>query len=67
MDEPWPFEMRDHSGRLNTLDMKPGEAVIYESSTCSHLRRHPLKGVFYANTFMRFRPRGWTWSYDYDS
>lgn len=63
VDQPWPFEMRDHSGRMHVLDMQPGDIIIYESATCAHRRSKPLKGNYYANTFMRFRPKGWTWEY----
>lgn len=60
----WPFEMKDHAGKLHSLHMKPGEVVIYESATCAHQRSHPLpSGGHYTNLFMRFKPKGWTFSY----
>ena len=64
VSEPWPFEMRDHSGKLHSLHMKPGEVVIYESATCAHQRSQPLPaGGHYTNLFMRFKPKGWTFTY----
>ena len=62
--EPWPFEMKDHAGKLHSLHMKPGEVVIYESATCAHQRSRPLPaGGHYTNLFMRFKPKGWTFNY----
>ncbi len=64
VSQPWPFEMRDHTGTMRPLHMKPGEVVMYESATCAHRRSVPLQGSFYTNLFMRFKPKGWTYSYD---
>ena len=32
VEEPWPFEIRDHQGILHAMHMKPGDVIIYESS-----------------------------------
>jgi prolyl 4-hydroxylase len=32
VEEPWPFEIRDHTGQMHPIHMKPGDAIIYESS-----------------------------------
>lgn len=62
--EPWPFEMRDHSGKLHALHMRPGEVVMYESAKCAHRRSRPLPpGGYYTNLFLRFKPKGWTFTY----
>lgn len=37
---------------------------MYESAVCAHARSKPLQGSHYTNLFMRFRPAGWTFSYD---
>lgn len=64
VSEPWPFEMKDHAGKLHSLHMKPGEVVIYESATCAHQRSRPLpSGGHYTNLFMRFKPKGWRFTY----
>lgn len=56
--------MADHSGNVHTLNLQPGELVMYESAVCAHARPRPLQGSHYTNLFMRFRPKGWTFSYD---
>jgi hypothetical protein len=62
--EPWPLEMADLHGKVHPLNLKPGEFVMYESASCAHARPNPLQGSHYTNLFMRFRPRGWTFSYE---
>jgi len=59
--EPWPFKMRNHKGEVTDLHLKPGQMVVYESATCAHYRDTPLVGNYYANTFLRFKPKGWVW------
>eukprot|EP01042_Synura_sphagnicola_P000631 gene631-692_t len=56
VDEPWPVEVYDHSGKAHNVTMKPGEIVLYESHTVLHGRPFPLKGRFYANLFIHFIP-----------
>ena len=56
VDEPWPAEVYDHSGRAHNFTMRPGEMVLYESHTVLHGRPFPLKGKFYANLFIHYIP-----------
>lgn len=59
--------MKDHSGRQHPLNLRPGEVVMYESAVCAHSRPRPLQASsHYTNLFMRFRPAGWTFSYEED-
>ncbi len=62
--EPWPLEMADLQGTVHPLNLRPGEFVMYESAVCAHARPWPLRGSHYTNLFMRFRPAGWTFSYE---
>lgn len=52
--------MTDHS----SLTQTPRQFVMYESAVCAHARSRPLQGSHYTNCFLRFRPAGWTFSYD---
>mmetsp|Transcript_646 Transcript_646/g.659 ORF Transcript_646/g.659 Transcript_646/m.659 type:complete len:423 (+) Transcript_646:139-1407(+) len=56
VDEPWPVEVYSHDGKAYNVTMEPGDMVLYESSTVLHGRPAPLKGRFYANIFVHFKP-----------
>ena len=56
LDEPWPVEVYDHAGNAYNVTMLPGDMVLYESHTVLHGRPFPLKGRFYANIFVHFKP-----------
>jgi prolyl 4-hydroxylase len=36
--------------------MEPGDMVFYESATCVHGRPTPLKGKYFANAFIHYKP-----------
>ena len=56
LDEPWPVEVYDHAGKAHNVTMLPGDMVLYESHSVLHGRPFPLKGRFYANIFVHFKP-----------
>ena len=56
VNEDWPVEVYDHKGKAYNVTMKPGDMVLYESSTVLHGRPVPLNGKFYANIFVHFEP-----------
>lgn len=56
VDEPWPIEVYDHSGKAWNVTMQPGDMALYESHTVLHGRPFPMKGRFYANLFVHFQP-----------
>lgn len=56
VDEPWPIEVYDHAGRAYNVTMEPGDLVLYESSTVLHGRPFPMKGRYFANIFVHFKP-----------
>jgi len=56
VNEPWPIEVYDHSGRAHNVTMKPGEIVLYESHTVLHGRPFPMNGSHYANVFVHYEP-----------
>ncbi|KAL7537318.1 hypothetical protein ACHAXR_007727 [Thalassiosira sp. AJA248-18] len=55
-DEPWPLEVYDHDGRAHNITMQPGDMVLYESHSVLHGRPFPLKGRYFANIFVHFKP-----------
>ena len=58
VDEPWVLEVYDRHDRAVNVTMEPGDMVLYESGSLVHGRPFPLKGRFYANTFIHFEPTG---------
>lgn len=49
IDEPWPIEVYDHSGKAWNVTMQPGDMTLYESHTVLHGRPFPMKGRFYVS------------------
>mmetsp|Transcript_18965 Transcript_18965/g.39985 ORF Transcript_18965/g.39985 Transcript_18965/m.39985 type:complete len:290 (+) Transcript_18965:159-1028(+) len=56
VDEPWPLEVYDHAGQAHNITMQPGDMVLYESHSVLHGRPFPLKGKYFANIFVHFKP-----------
>ena len=56
VDEPWPAEIYSHDGKAYNVSMEPGDMCMYESHTTLHGRPFPLKGRYYANIFVHFKP-----------
>lgn len=51
LDEPWPIEVYDHSGKAYNVTMAPGDMVLYESHTVLHGRPFPMKGRKYVSEY----------------
>lgn len=58
LEEDWPLFIKDNEGRNHRVIMKPGEMVWYESARLIHGRQWPMKGQFYDNLFIHYKPRG---------
>ena len=56
-EEPWPIEIEGHDGLRHSVDLKPGQMLLYESAKCPHGRSTALKGDWYASVFVHFKPR----------
>ena len=61
MDEDWPLQIFDHSGKLHEVLLKPGEMVWYESASLVHGRVKPLNGSYFENLFVHYMPRSQAW------
>jgi prolyl 4-hydroxylase len=64
VEEDWPLEVIDHSGRSVNVTMQPGDMILYESHSVIHGRPYPLRGKYFANVFVHFEPLGYTSSLD---
>lgn len=56
VEEPYALQIMDHEGVVHSVTLEPGEMILYEGATCAHGRTEPLKGKYYANLFVHFRP-----------
>lgn len=54
--EPWPLEVIGHDGFAHNITISPGEVILYESHSIIHGRPFALKGRYYANVFVHFKP-----------
>ena len=56
IEEPWclVLELKDD---IVEVDLKPGQMMMYEGSTVPHSRPFPLKGNYYANMYLHYKPR----------
>lgn len=57
LDEPWPLYIEDIDGNPYQVNMEPGEFIFYEGARLVHGRPWPLKGDYYINMFVHYRPR----------
>ena len=58
VEEDWPLEVFGRDGLAYNVTMNPGDMVLYESHSLIHGRPFPLKGNYFANIFIHFRPTG---------
>jgi prolyl 4-hydroxylase len=56
VDEDWPLEIEDHAYRTHRISMAPGDMLLYEGGRLPHGRPTPLRGDYYCNVFVHFRP-----------
>jgi len=59
LDEPYPIQIEGAEGVLASVDLNPGEMLLYESAKSYHQRSVPMKGRYYASIFLHYRPIGW--------
>ena len=57
VSEPWPLEVIGHDGFAHNITISPGEVILYESHSVLHGRPFELKGSYYANIFVHFKPQ----------
>lgn len=56
VDENWPLNLIDHKGQKKSLNLKPGQMLLYESASVLHGRQFPFRGDYYDNLFIHFQP-----------
>ena len=61
-ETPWTIDIEGHDGQRHSVDLKPGEMLLYESAKCPHGRATALNGDFYASVFVHFKPKVWPYS-----
>jgi len=56
LNSDWPVVVINRKGERESIFMKPGELLLYESASLPHSREQPLNGDFYVNMFIHFMP-----------
>jgi len=59
IEEQWPLRIQNHSAEWNTVYLKPGQMLFYESAKLKHERMYPFNGSSMVNLFTHFRPVDW--------
>jgi len=63
VDEPWLLQIVAHDGVKVDVALDPGDILLYESASCIHGREKPMRGRYYANAFIHYRPKdGWDYN-----
>ncbi|CAJ1957016.1 unnamed protein product [Cylindrotheca closterium] len=58
--DPWPIVVEDFDGHTNSVVLKPGDILLYESAKTFHGRPSRFKGTFYTSVLVHFYPKeGW--------
>lgn len=68
--EPWPLVIEDYAGNTNSVILKPGDILLYESAKNFHGRPTMFIGDWYTSLFVHFYPSDPSWSrkdHDLDS
>ena len=65
--EPWPVVIEDYDGNTNSVVLKPGDILLYESAKNFHGRPQQFRGEWYTSVFVHFYPKeGWITKKDRD-
>jgi hypothetical protein len=56
VEEDWPLTILDFNFKKKKIILKPGEMLLYESSKAPHGRQYPLKGKYFDNVFVHYKP-----------
>jgi hypothetical protein len=58
--KPWPVVIEDYDGNTNSVVLKPGDLLLYESAKNFHGRPSFFNGEWYTSVFVHFYPKnGW--------
>ena len=58
--QPWPIVIEDYEGNTNSVVLKPGDILLYESAKNFHGRPTKFIGDWYTSVFVHYYPtEGW--------
>ena len=65
--DDWLLEVIEYGGNRSTIELNPGDMLLYESARLIHGRPQAFQGKLYANVFLHYRPKqGWDGLYFHD-
>lgn len=56
LDEPWPIVLQ-RPDKIIEVNLAPGQMMMYEGSIIPHSRPSPMRGEYYANMYLHYKPR----------
>lgn len=56
----WALDIQDHQGNWHKIYAEIGDMILYESATCIHARMDPFKGNYFANMFVHYKLKNYT-------
>lgn len=60
VQQPWPFLIEDHEGKIQSVSDRPGDIILYEATISPHGRPVLLRGREVAQLFLHYKPKsGW--------
>lgn len=62
--QPWPIVIEDYAGNTNSVILKPGDVLLYESAKNFHGRPTKFYGDWYTSLFVHFYPQDPQWRRD---
>jgi hypothetical protein len=60
--KPWPIVVEDYAGNTNSVTLKPGDLLLYESAKALHGRPTKFHGEWYTSVFLHYYPKDPEWS-----
>jgi len=64
VDRDWPLLILDHDYEEHSVNMRPGDMMLYESAKSLHGRPDVFSGSHYDNIFIHFKPaEGWDYGW----
>lgn len=60
--DDWALDIQAHDGSWHQVYLQPGQALLYESASCSHGRNATFEGKFYRNFYVHFKLRHWEYA-----
>ena len=62
VENDWPLDFQDHSGKWHKVYAEVGDMILYESATCLHGREEKFKGEYFRNFYVHYKLSDWQYT-----